>query len=85
MTVVEINSGSISTKVWDRAGIELATPGSAADSLPTALQGPVGNNNQNVFDYWTIFCESYKPNTVKHVIFTVSKFGGCKRLTQRLN
>ena len=26
---VEIISGSISTKVWDRAGIELATPGSA--------------------------------------------------------
>ena len=34
-------------KVWDRAGIELATPGSAvrlasvADTLPTALRGPV--------------------------------------------
>ena len=26
---VEIVSRSISTKVWDRAGIELATPGSA--------------------------------------------------------
>ena len=26
---VEIISWSISTKVWDRAGIELATPGSA--------------------------------------------------------
>ena len=26
---VEIISQSISTKVWDRAGIELATPGSA--------------------------------------------------------
>ena len=26
---VEMISGSISTKVWDRAGIELATPGSA--------------------------------------------------------
>ena len=27
--IVEIISRSISTKVWDRAGIELATPGSA--------------------------------------------------------
>ena len=27
---IEIISQSISTKVWDRAGIQLATPGSAA-------------------------------------------------------
>ena len=27
--IVEIISGSASTKIWDQAGIELATPGSA--------------------------------------------------------
>ena len=40
---VEIISWSISTKVWDRAGIEYATPGTAVRhaTLPTALRGPV--------------------------------------------
>ena len=43
---VEIISWSISTKVWYRAGIELATPGyavrhvSVPDTLWTALGGP---------------------------------------------
>ena len=50
---VEIISWSISTKVWDRAGIELATPGSAVsfasepDTLPTALRGLV---HKHVYD-----------------------------------
>ena len=30
---VEIISWSISTKVWDQTGMELATPGSAVDEL----------------------------------------------------
>ena len=46
---VEIISWSISTKVWNRAGIELATPGTAVRhasvvrhaTLPNALRGPV--------------------------------------------
>ena len=44
---VEIISLSISTKVWDQSGIDLAAPGSAvsiasvADQLPTALHGQV--------------------------------------------
>ena len=33
---VEIISWSISTKVWDRAGIELATPGSAVRNVSVA-------------------------------------------------
>ena len=38
----EIISWSISTKVWDWAGIELVTPGSTG-SLLTALWGLVGS------------------------------------------
>ena len=38
--VVEMIYWSISTKVWDRAGIELATPYQQSDTLPTALRGP---------------------------------------------
>ena len=36
---VEIISWSISTKVWDRAGIKLATPGSAVRHASVARQG----------------------------------------------
>ena len=39
---VEIISRSISTKVWDRAGIELGSDSHLLpDTLPTALRGPV--------------------------------------------
>ena len=38
---VTIISQSNSTKVWDWAGIEFAIPGSAVDSLSTALLDPV--------------------------------------------
>ena len=37
---VEIISWSISTKVWDRAGIELATPGSAVRLASVARYVP---------------------------------------------
>ena len=34
-------------KVWDRAGIKLATPGSAVGLLATAVQGPVLKRNKH--------------------------------------
>ena len=53
---LEIISWSISTKVLDQAGMELATPGSGSDmhlqsdTLPTALHGPVLINFANSLD-----------------------------------
>ena len=38
--VVEIILWSISTKVWDLAGIELATPGSAVRRATDCANGP---------------------------------------------
>ena len=38
--IVEIISRSISTKVWDRTGIELATPGSAVRLASDCATGP---------------------------------------------
>ena len=47
---VEIISRSISMKVWDRAGIKLATPGAAvrSDMLQTVLLGPAILDFQSV-------------------------------------
>ena len=48
---VEIISWSISTKVWDRTGIELATPGSAVRHASVA---------RHVTDCATLQVKSYK-------------------------
>ena len=37
---IEIISRSISKKVWDRAGIELATPGTAVRHATNCATGP---------------------------------------------
>ena len=52
---VEIISWSISTKVWDRAGIKLATPGFAvrlSDTLSTPVRGPAKKNWHNLWLCW---------------------------------
>ena len=48
---VEIISWSISTKVWDRAGIELATPGSCCDWLRAKPGSLVVKLASWLFDY----------------------------------
>ena len=74
---VEIISWSISTKVWYRAGIELATPGSAVrhasvarhvTELPTALRGPVRKKEKKkkrisgaIFVLWRCIEAFYAP------------------------
>ena len=50
----EIISWSISTKVWDQAGIELTTPGSAVGLATDCATGRSLNNNPAllVFNPW---------------------------------
>ena len=46
---MEIISRSISTKVWDRAGIELTTPGSAVRHASVVIFGTLRVKSKSVF------------------------------------
>ena len=59
---VEIISWSISTKVWDRAGIELATPGSAVSFASVtrhvtdcAMRPGIAKIETEIYQTWEIF------------------------------
>ena len=64
---VEIISRSISTKVWDRTGIELATPGSAVNHASVA---------RHVTNCATL------PGRVKAVSWAVSQRNKLKKLSE---
>ena len=67
---VEIISRSIFLKVWDRAGIELSTPGSAVrriGAFPTVLTGPRPPDKSV---YWKIIFFISHP---KHMLWVLKR------------